>query len=81
LFDSDPLTSFERLPAVTRSNPFVRSVRIEGTRGLSHFDEPATVEIRLREFYRTIELVARADDQDSSAQTQRMPSVRPDAHA
>ncbi|HYO93455.1 MAG TPA: alpha/beta hydrolase [Polyangiaceae bacterium] len=56
LYDRDAYTSFERLPQLTRLNPFVRALRVEPTQGLPHFEQGTQVELALRAFYDSIEI-------------------------
>lgn len=55
LYDSDVPEAFERLPLLTRNNPFVRAAPIQGTRGMPHFEHSEVVEQAMRAFYASID--------------------------
>jgi hypothetical protein len=55
LYDSELPEAFERLPLLTRNNPFVRATPIQGTRGMPHFERTDIVEQAMRGFYASID--------------------------
>jgi len=51
VYDKDPHTGFERLPELLDSSPHWRAVRIEGSAGLPHFDQPDATFSALQTFW------------------------------
>jgi pimeloyl-ACP methyl ester carboxylesterase len=69
LFDRDPHSTFELVPQLTRENPFIRALRIEPSSGFPQLELPTAVELRLKDFYRAIELTSQVDDWEARVDT------------
>lgn len=69
LFDQDPHSSFELLPALTHDNAFVRALRLESRRGVPHLESFVVVERALREYYQAMSVAERFEDWESTVET------------